>query len=214
MSPIRCTSCFFLFFELLVASCEGQTGPRSTIAPAGIELEQLVDSLRIDPGSIRFVVDKSERAFRVMGRVGTHERELRVFPCVLGENAVGDKFHQGDRRTPEGVFTFRSKRVHNEWHKFIWVDYPQRRKLAALQGAQAHRCNTTGEGHRRRDRHTRCSRWNGPLDHHGRGLDLRMHRAAQCGCGCNLPLRACGKYHHHHRTLMDHGAMGSGNNSS
>lgn len=124
MSPIRCTSCFFLFFELLVASCDGQTGPRSTIAPAGIELEQLVDSLRIDPGSIRFVVDKSERAFRVMGRVGTHERELRVFPCVLGENAVGDKFHQGDRRTPEGVFTFRSKRVHNEWHKFIWVDYP------------------------------------------------------------------------------------------
>ena len=124
MSPIRCTSCFFLFFELLVASCEGQTGPRSTIAPAGIELEQLVDSLRIDPASIRFVVDKSERAFRVIGRVGDDERELRVFPCVLGESAVGDKFHQGDKRTPEGVFTFRSKRVHNEWHKFIWVDYP------------------------------------------------------------------------------------------
>ena len=33
-------------------------------------------------------------------------------------------FQQGDRKTPEGTFTFRSKRVHAKWHKFIWVDYP------------------------------------------------------------------------------------------
>lgn len=124
MLPVQCTSFLFLLFVSLVTACPGQENSRSTGPLSALPLHRLVDSLRIDPGSIRFVVDKSERAFRVMGRVGTHERELRVFPCVLGESAVGDKFHQGDKRTPEGVFTFRSKRVHNEWHKFIWVDYP------------------------------------------------------------------------------------------
>ncbi len=111
-----------LLFTALVSAC--QSGPRSTNRPVEVELARLVDSLRIEPASIRFVVDKSERAFRVMGRVDGDEQELRKFPCVLGENAVGDKFHQGDKRTPEGVFTFRSKRVHDQWHKFIWVDYP------------------------------------------------------------------------------------------
>ena len=31
---------------------------------------------------------------------------------------------QGDRRTPEGTFTFRDKYPHRAWHKFVWVDYP------------------------------------------------------------------------------------------
>ena len=69
---------------------------------------------------MRFRVDKSERKFNVI--VG--DTILKTFPCVLGENPVGDKFHQGDRRTPEGTFAFRSKRVHASWHKFVWVDYP------------------------------------------------------------------------------------------
>ncbi len=83
-------------------------------------LKELKDSLGIGDERIWFHVDKSERMFRVMA----DSIELKRYRCVLGENPVGDKFMQGDRRTPEGTFTFRSKRVHNAWHKFIWVDYP------------------------------------------------------------------------------------------
>jgi murein L,D-transpeptidase YafK len=91
-----------------------------TMAPsAGIPLRALVDSLRLDPGSIRFLVDKSDRRFEVRA----HQRVLKSYPCVLGQVPEGDKMHQGDRRTPEGLFGFRSKRAHPQWHKFIWIDY-------------------------------------------------------------------------------------------
>lgn len=83
-------------------------------------LATLIDSLDLDARTIRFHVDKSERRFHVY--IG--DALLKTYPCVLGEKPEGDKFHQGDRKTPEGTFSFRSKRVHASWHKFIWVDYP------------------------------------------------------------------------------------------
>jgi len=80
----------------------------------------LIDSLRLDAKTIRFHVDKSERRFDVFAG----DFLLKTYACVLGEKPVGDKLHQGDRKTPEGTFTFRSKRSHASWHAFIWVDYP------------------------------------------------------------------------------------------
>lgn len=111
----------------LFASCQGvASGGPEFIAPsvatnsATVTLAQLIDSLHLDKRTIRFHVDKSERHFDVY----VDDSLLKTYPCVLGEKPVGDKFHQGDRKTPEGTFTFRSKRVHQAWHKFIWVDYP------------------------------------------------------------------------------------------
>lgn len=112
------TILFPLFF-----SCEGRTFPdeRSSDENASVvPLGALIDSLHLDPKSTRFLVDKSDRTFQVF----VSDSLLRTYRCVLGEKPVGDKMHQGDRRTPEGEFTFRSKRVHDKWHKFIWVDYP------------------------------------------------------------------------------------------
>lgn len=93
-------------------------GPESRVR--NIPLLHLLDSLSIPADSVRFRVVKSERSFAVlaMGRV------LKVYPCVLGEVPLGDKQMQGDRRTPEGIFTFRDKYPHRIWHKFVWVDYP------------------------------------------------------------------------------------------
>lgn len=83
-------------------------------------LSQLLDSLALDPTGIRFVVYKERRAFHVVHGGDT----LCTYPCVLGEQPVGDKEMQGDRRTPEGTFGLRSKRRHERWHAFVWVDYP------------------------------------------------------------------------------------------
>lgn len=85
-----------------------------------VALKRIVDSLSIAPDSIRLHVDKKSRLFHVMA--GT--QVLKSYPCVLGENPVGDKFMQGDRKTPEGSFTFRDKYPHREWHKFVWIDHP------------------------------------------------------------------------------------------
>ena len=83
-------------------------------------LQHLLDSLGIAPDSILFVVDKSERLFSVLAG----DRSLRTYPCVLGINPVGDKLQEGDRRTPEGSFLLRAKYPHKDWHKFVWIDYP------------------------------------------------------------------------------------------
>jgi murein L,D-transpeptidase YafK len=100
----------------------------------------LVDSLRLSPTTIRFRVDKSERVFYVHATLpGSAGRDtvLKQYPCVLGEDPVGDKFMQGDRKTPEGTFTFRGKRVHDRWHKFIWVDYPNEESWRRFKERQA-----------------------------------------------------------------------------
>lgn len=100
-------------------------------APDGMKvpLAVQVDSLGIAARDIHFVVDKSERRFDVVAG----DRVLRTYPCVLGEMPEGDKMMQGDRKTPEGVFGIRSKRLHAKWHAFVWVDYPNaesRRRFA------------------------------------------------------------------------------------
>ncbi|MBK8498119.1 MAG: L,D-transpeptidase family protein [Flavobacteriales bacterium] len=120
----------FLSAFPLWASCQGRASadPLPGVAPVDSHpplgairpLAVLIDSLHLDAKTIRFHVDKSERRFEVF----VNDSLLKTYPCVLGEKPVGDKFFQGDRKTPEGTFTFRSKRRPHQWHVFIWVDYP------------------------------------------------------------------------------------------
>ncbi len=119
----------FVLATVLTLASGCSTAPASAITapktreapPAGpVPLSRILDSLHIKPAELWLEVDKSERVFRVM-----HDStELKRYVCVLGENPIGDKRMQGDRRTPEGTFTFRSKRRPHQWHVFIWIDYP------------------------------------------------------------------------------------------
>jgi murein L,D-transpeptidase YafK len=132
MLCMRSLPALFAISWSLMAACQGGGVPvhpapmiepvetTSDRASTAVPLSRLIDSLGMDASTIRFHVDKSDRVFKVL----VNDSVVKVYPCVLGEAPVGDKFHQGDRRTPEGTFTFRSKRVHDQWHKFIWVDYP------------------------------------------------------------------------------------------
>lgn len=122
------------FFVLLVvfttpfaSSCQsgGAAAPDGVVDPpspaiAEVPLAHIVDSLHLAATDLWFHVDKSERTFEV--RHGA--QVLKRYPCVLGEHPEGDKMQQGDRRTPEGTFTIRSKRRPHQWHVFIWIDYP------------------------------------------------------------------------------------------
>ncbi|MEO8067945.1 MAG: L,D-transpeptidase family protein [Flavobacteriales bacterium] len=128
---MRNVHAYVLLLIPLFGACQDPSATRETsdgLVPAAPSvhphadrpLAVLIDSLHLNAKSIRFHVDKSERRFRVY----VDDSLMKTYPCVLGEKPVGDKFHQGDRKTPEGTFTFRSKRMHNAWHKFIWVDYP------------------------------------------------------------------------------------------
>ncbi|MGV3636160.1 MAG: L,D-transpeptidase family protein [Flavobacteriales bacterium] len=129
----------WLITPLLVSCRPASPGPAEDRAPSAhitrpqVPLGHLLDSLGLAPADIGFHVDKSERVFQVVVK----ERVVKSYPCVLGEAPVGDKYFQGDRRTPEGRFTFRSKRVHDKWHKFIWVDYPNAESWRRFKARQA-----------------------------------------------------------------------------
>lgn len=112
--PLLLITCF-----PLLAACQLGSGGQHA-SRADEPLDSLLRCNGCTTSAIRFVVDKSERCFMVYAG----DSILKVYPCVLGEQPMGDKWYQGDRRTPEGTFTFRSKRVHGQWHKFIWIDYP------------------------------------------------------------------------------------------
>jgi len=114
---------------LFALSCSTQPGAPAAPIPQGEEvvlppevppLARIVDSLGLSTHTIRFHVDKSERLFAVVAG----DAILKTYPCVLGEVPVGDKMMQGDRKTPEGEFGIRSKRMHDKWHAFVWIDYP------------------------------------------------------------------------------------------
>ncbi len=111
----------------LCVACQPHHPERSTaehltasVPVPDVSLERLLDSLSIHPDSVHFKLEKSKRDFFVLA----HGKALKRYPCVLGLVPEGDKLMQGDRRTPEGTFTFRDKYPHREWHKFVWVDYP------------------------------------------------------------------------------------------
>lgn len=103
--------------------------PVPSTAPPHVPLARLLDSLRVDPSALHLLVVKSERRLSVM-----HDSiELRRYPIVLGLVPEGDKHMEGDRRTPEGDFTFRDKYPHRQWHRFVWIDYPNAESRARFQ---------------------------------------------------------------------------------
>ncbi len=66
------------------------------------------------------VIDKSSYELIVYDAKGW----LVKYPVVFGNNDLGDKLYEGDRKTPEGTFTIVSKRVHSKWNRFMLLDYP------------------------------------------------------------------------------------------
>lgn len=91
------------------SSAEGETRTSSS-----------TDWATIAPESLNILIDKSE--YQLFLR--SDSAVLQSFPVVFGGNPVADKLRQGDQCTPEGVFRVRSKRIHDKWSRFIWIDYP------------------------------------------------------------------------------------------
>jgi murein L,D-transpeptidase YafK len=69
----------------------------------------------------RITVDKSDRLMVVFE--GT--QELRRYRIALGSSPVGDKWQQGDGRTPEGHFRIDRKNANSAFTLSLGLDYPQ-----------------------------------------------------------------------------------------
>jgi murein L,D-transpeptidase YafK len=66
------------------------------------------------------IIDKTKYELSVFDAQGW----LATYPVVFGSRDLGDKMMAGDRKTPEGVYTLVSKRLHPKWDRFMMLDYP------------------------------------------------------------------------------------------
>jgi murein L,D-transpeptidase YafK len=92
----------------------------SIIVKSQKPLKFLLDSLKINPQTLSFLVVKSKYEMSVWNG----SMKIKTYPVVFGTNPVDDKLREGDRCTPEGKFKIKSKYPHASWSKFIWIDYP------------------------------------------------------------------------------------------
>lgn len=66
-------------------------------------------------------------------------RVEKVYRIVLGMQPRGPKVHEGDFRTPTGLYRIAAKTPHHRWSKFLLISYPSsadisRHRLALARG--------------------------------------------------------------------------------
>ncbi len=75
---------------------------------------------------VSIVVSKSRYVVEVFYR----NKMIRSYKAVFGPKPMEDKCMQGDRCTPEGWFTIRSKNPNSKYDKFMLLSYPNDTSMA------------------------------------------------------------------------------------
>jgi len=80
----------------------------------------------------RVVVEKGARTMQLL----QNGKVMKTFRVQLGQNPTGHKQHQGDQRTPEGVYTIDFRRPESRFGLALRVSYPNHadRQYAASRG--------------------------------------------------------------------------------
>ncbi|AFY58986.1 hypothetical protein Riv7116_6664 [Rivularia sp. PCC 7116] len=82
-------------------------------------VEELIGE-NIDKSKTSILIEKSKHRMTLY----YNQKPIKSYPVVFGSSPEGDKFKEGDRRTPEGIHRIRDLYPHPSWSKFIWLDYP------------------------------------------------------------------------------------------
>ena len=83
-------------------------------------IAEIISNQNIDRSQTSIAIEKSKYRLTLYYQ----EKAIKSYPVVFGKNPVGDKFKEGDYKTPEGIFKIRDLYPHRSWSKFIWLDYP------------------------------------------------------------------------------------------
>ena len=74
----------------------------------------------------RLVVYKSERKMEAY----SNGILLKSYTISLGGNPKGAKVYEGDRKTPEGIYTINDKNPNSGYHKNLGISYPNNENRA------------------------------------------------------------------------------------
>lgn len=143
---------FFIvvFLSSVLTSCVSRPPSRPADSIPVAPLRQRVDTESVLPWaseeSAVVVVNKACQTLHVY----QYGRLTHTYPAVFGRSP-GRKLHQGDRRTPLGLYTIIDKDPHPRWSHFMLIDYPseedRRRYREAIEtGDIAKRVGNPGPG--------------------------------------------------------------------
>ena len=85
-------------------------------------IAEIISTPTIDKSQTSIAIEKSKYRLTLYYQ----RKAIKSYPVVFGKNPVGDKFREGDYKTPEGVFKIRDLYPHPQWSKFLWIDYPNK----------------------------------------------------------------------------------------
>lgn len=83
------------------------------------------DKLPADIEIDKLVVNKSDRQLLAY----SNEKLIKTYKISLGDNPIGDKEFEGDKKTPEGHYTINDKNPNSGYHKNLGVSYPNKEDI-------------------------------------------------------------------------------------
>ena len=54
---------------------------------------------------------------------------IKTYKIALGRNPIGHKEYEGDKKTPEGLYTIDAKNPYSGYHKNLGVSYPNKKDI-------------------------------------------------------------------------------------
>lgn len=81
------------------------------------------------PEVTHIIVNKEDRRMYLFH----HDRQLRNYEIDLGFAPVGDKFYEGDGRTPEGTYIIDRRNPDSQYHLSLGISYPDARDVAEAE---------------------------------------------------------------------------------
>jgi murein L,D-transpeptidase YafK len=93
------------------------------------------DPLPRDAVADRIVLEKSARRLTLF----QNGRVLKRYSVALGRAPIGPKEHEGDQRTPEGIYRIDFHKPDSDYHLALHISYPERPDIdrAAAQNLSA-----------------------------------------------------------------------------
>lgn len=105
---------YTILFAIICAACNGKK-----VVTVNFQIDSIV-------------VLKSQRKLQVYNNAHL----LKTYKIALGENPVGHKHFEGDKKTPEGLYFINDKNPFSDYHKNLGISYPNAadRAYAAKNG--------------------------------------------------------------------------------
>jgi lipoprotein-anchoring transpeptidase ErfK/SrfK len=106
-------TCLLPFFELPLSDVEVDNLARDAFRPLSVVSDSAT-------GRFSVVVEKSKRLLTVF----RGDTRLKSYLIGLGYNPIGHKVHQGDNRTPEGMYRITHRVPNSQFHRALYISYP------------------------------------------------------------------------------------------